>query len=146
MHFEFVHRICGWIEWLEKWQTKRLILLPFYRFIRSLSNKIHIFAVSLLCDDGHVIVDVLLCRSREYLFTFIHFSSPELCCGAVSVCKCSHTFLFFCFDAVQLSLANIGINSVHGINKNKNRTHTKLLLLIAAPFAGYLAGRRSILR
>lgn len=124
MHFELVHRFRGWSEWLEKWQTKRLVLLPFYRFIRSFSNKIHIFAVSLLCDNGYVIVDVLLCRPKEYLFAFFHllfFSGSALrCCEYVQV---EHTFLFFRFDAVVLSLPNIGINSVHSSNKQKSNAH-----------------------
>lgn len=117
-----------------KWQTKRLILLPFYRFIRSFSNKIHIFAASVLCDDfGYrTAAAPSLRRSAKYLFGSIHLFVSIWWCDAISIVACVpcasasgvyiSTFLLRCRS---LSLANIGIFTHSGFTASIKKTRTK---------------------
>lgn len=83
------------------------LLLPFYRFIRSFSNKIHIFAASLLCvtTDTYRWWGCFTVARKCISLLFIHCFFVGTVCAA---CVCT-PYLLFCFDAVALSLANIGI-------------------------------------
>lgn len=118
-----------------KWQTERLILLPFYRFIRSFSNKIHIFAASLWCDDfGYRTVASPFAKVSLWFHSLVRLHFVMRCHKhrrMCTVCECKwneYTFLLFCFDAnvASMPLTQFGkhwhfyAQRFHGINK-KNR-------------------------